>query len=99
MKIALDAMGGDHAPAPEVAGAAMAVREYGVEIVLVGDETLITAELRRQGVEALPGLTVHYASERVEMHDEPSQGARRKSQSPIWGSTETGKKGRALGIR
>src|SRR5712691_4934846 len=50
MKIALDAMGGDHAPAPEVEGAALAVREYGVEIVLVGDETLLTAELRRQGV-------------------------------------------------
>ena len=30
MKVALDAMGGDHAPAAEVEGAALAVREYGV---------------------------------------------------------------------
>src|SRR5437660_11296542 len=78
MKIALDAMGGDHAPAPEVEGAALAVREYGVEIVLVGDETLLTAELRRQGVEALPGMTVHHASQRVEMHEQPSQVVLRK---------------------
>src|SRR5437867_12893755 len=62
MKIALDAMGGDHAPASEVEGAALAVREYGVEVVLVGDDTLLKAELRRQGVGDLPGLTVHHAS-------------------------------------
>src|SRR3989441_9324738 len=95
MKIALDAMGGDHAPAPEVEGAALAVREYGVEIVLVGDETLITAELRRQGVEALPGLTVHHASQRVEMHEQPSQVVRRKRDSSIWVGTELVKKDEA----
>src|SRR3989441_11373587 len=98
MKIALDAMGGDHAPAPEVEGAALAVREYGVEIVLVGDETLITAELRRQGVEALPGLTVHHASQRVEMHEQPSQVVRRKRDSSIWGGTRVGKKDGAARI-
>ena len=42
MKIALDAMGGDHAPAAEVEGAALAVQEYGLEVVLVGDKNLVT---------------------------------------------------------
>src|SRR6266849_946100 len=98
MKIALDAMGGDHAPASEVEGAALAVREYGVAIVLVGDETLLTAELRRQGVEALPGLTVHHASQRVEMHEQPSQVVRRKRDSSIWVGTELVKKDEAVAI-
>src|SRR5881296_348475 len=98
MKIALDAMGGDHAPASEVEGAALAVREYGVEVVLVGDDTLLKAELRRQGVGDLPGLTVHHASQRVEMHEQPSQVVRRKRDSSIWVGTELVKKGEAVAI-
>ena len=38
MKIALDAMGGDHGPGPIVDGAVQAAAESDVEIVLVGDE-------------------------------------------------------------
>jgi len=98
MKIALDAMGGDHAPASEIEGAALAVREYGIEIVLVGDETLVKAELRRQGVGDLPGLTVHHAPQRVEMHEQPSQVVRRKRDSSIWVGTELVKKGEAVAI-
>src|SRR5947209_7885366 len=98
MKIALDAMGGDHAPASEVEGAALAVREYGVEVILVGDDTLLKAELRRQGVGDLPGLTVHHASQRVEMHEQPSQVVRRKRDSSIWVGTELVKKGEAVAI-
>jgi glycerol-3-phosphate acyltransferase PlsX len=98
MKIALDAMGGDHAPAAEVEGAAHAVREYGVEVVLVGDETLVKEEIRRQGLDGLPGLTLHHASQRVEMHEKPSQVVRRKRDSSIWVATELLKKGEAEAV-
>jgi len=98
MKIALDAMGGDHAPAAEVEGAAHAVREYGVEVVLVGDETLVKEEIRRQGLDGLPGLTLHHASQRVEMHEKPSQVVRRKRDSSIWIATELLKKGEAEAV-
>lgn len=98
MRIALDAMGGDHAPASEVEGAVLAVREYGVEVVLVGDDALVREEMRRQGAQGLPGLTVHHASQRVEMHEPPSQVARRKRDSSIWVGTELVKKGEAVGI-
>ena len=37
--IAVDAMGGDHAPRPEVEGSVLAAREYGVHIMLVGHAT------------------------------------------------------------
>ena len=98
MKIAVDAMGGDHAPAAEVEGAALAVREYGVEVVLVGDEVLLKEELRRQGLQGVPGLTLHHASQRVEMHEQPSQVVRRKRDSSIWISTELVKKGEAVAV-
>ena len=95
MRVALDAMGGDHAPAAEVEGAALAVHEYGVEVILVGDETLLKKELCRQGLQGITGLTVHHASQRVEMHEQPSQVVRRKRDSSIWVSAELVKKGEA----
>src|SRR6266542_6386736 len=98
MKIALDAMGGDHAPAAEVEGAALAVREYGVDVILVGDEALLREELRRQGLQSLPGLTIHHASQRVEMHEQPSQVVRRKRDSSIWVACEMVKKGDAAAV-
>ena len=46
MRIALDAMGGDHAPRETVKGAVAAAREHGVEVVLVGRNGAIEAELK-----------------------------------------------------
>ncbi|MBV8892203.1 MAG: phosphate--acyl-ACP acyltransferase, partial [Acidobacteria bacterium] len=45
--IALDAMGSDRAPKPEIEGAIQAARHYGVRVVLVGRESEIRAELDR----------------------------------------------------
>ena len=45
--IAVDAMGGDHAPAPEVAGAIAAVKDYGVRVILVGREDIVRPELAK----------------------------------------------------
>ena len=98
MKIALDAMGGDHAPSAEVEGAALAVREYGVEVVLVGDEVLLKEELARQGFQDLPGITIHHASQKVEMHEQPSQVVRRKRDSSIWIACELVKKGETAAV-
>lgn len=95
MRIALDAMGGDYAPTPEVEGAALAVREYGVDITLVGDEALLKESLRRQALYDIPGLRIQHASQRVEMHEPPSQVVRRKRDSSIWVATELVKKGEA----
>ncbi len=54
MKIALDAMGGDSSPSAEVEGAILAAREFNTEIVLVGDEKLIRAELEKHKLLILP---------------------------------------------
>ncbi len=82
MRIALDAMGGDHAPEACVKGALQAVREHGLEVVLVGDEAALAPELDEAG-EIPPGLHVHHASQVVEMEDHPSTALRRKKDSSL----------------
>ena len=62
MLVALDAMGGDHAPAAIVAGALLARRELGIEIALVGDRAVVEAELARDGVRP-SGIEIVHASE------------------------------------
>ena len=58
-RIVVDAMGSDDFPVPDVIGAVMAAREYGVEIILVGDETKINPLLAEQNPGALPISVVH----------------------------------------
>lgn len=55
MKIIIDAMGGDNAPAEIVRGAALAVKELGASIILVGNETAIRRELGACGDTGLAG--------------------------------------------
>jgi len=67
MRIALDAMGGDHAPGVVIRGAVQAARELGHEIILVGDEARIRPLLDRfAGGLRLP---IIHASQVVEMHE------------------------------
>jgi glycerol-3-phosphate acyltransferase PlsX len=80
--IALDAMGGDHAPRAEVEGAILAAREYGVAVQLVGLEPAVRQELARHRHENLP-IEVVPAAEVVTMTDSPSQAFRRKKESSM----------------
>jgi glycerol-3-phosphate acyltransferase PlsX len=85
VRIALDAMGTDHAPRAEVAGAVHALRELepDIEIVLVGDRELIEAELASH--EGVPSdrLHIHHAPDRVLPGDPPATVVRRKPESSI----------------
>ena len=81
MKIAVDAMGGDHGPAVVVEGAVAAVRELGASVVLVGDKAAIERELSRLG--ATTGVEVRHASQVVGMGESPSQALRRKRDSSL----------------
>jgi glycerol-3-phosphate acyltransferase PlsX len=81
--IAVDAMGSDHAPKPEVEGAIRAVRTLGVKVILVGREEVIRRELaQHDGVESLPIDVVH-ASEHVTMEDAAAQAMRKKRDSSM----------------
>jgi len=67
-KIVIDAMGSDNYPLPDVLGAIMAAREYGVEIILVGDETKVRPLLEERNIDDLPIRIVH-APEMLTMED------------------------------
>ena len=82
MLIALDAMGGDHAPAAIVAGALLARRELGIEIALIGDRQIVEAELARDGVTP-SGIEVVHAAEAITMEEHPAQAVRVKRDASI----------------
>src|SRR3954469_4010604 len=95
--IALDAMGGDLAPAATVEGALRAHRERGLDTLLVGDEPRLRAELRRLG--ASDGeLRIHHATEVVEMGEHPGQALRRKKDSSLRVCFDLCKAGQAAGV-
>ncbi len=68
MRIAVDAMGSDCFPHPDVEGSVLAARELHVEILLVGDETLVRPVLSAHGADGLP-IHVHHAPEMLSMAD------------------------------
>ena len=83
MRIAVDAMGGDHAPERPVAGALAALgdRESDFEIVLVGDEARLSPLLPRDSRSRL--LSVLHAPEAIGMEEPPAAALRRKPGSSI----------------
>ncbi|MGH8927754.1 MAG: phosphate acyltransferase PlsX [Acidimicrobiia bacterium] len=76
--IALDAMGGDRAPAETVAGAVLAAAD-GVDVVLVGDQAI----LKREMAELEADLPIVHASESIEMGADPTRALRQKPDSSI----------------
>ena len=81
--IALDAMGSDRAPKPEVEGAIQAARHYGVRVVLVGREAQIRAELDRHPTALHLPLEILHAEEVITMEDKAAQAVRAKRDSSM----------------
>lgn len=98
MKIAIDAMGGDFGPAPNVEGALQAVDDSDIEVILVGDEPQIRDQLRRLGAADRRRVTVAHAPQTVGMHESPALVARKKRDSSIWVATELVKSGEAQAV-
>src|SRR2546422_3138202 len=96
--IALDAMGSDRAPKPEIEGAIHAARHYGVHVVLVGREPLIRAELGRVPAAASLPIQVVHASEVIAMEDKAVQAVRAKRDSSLRVGLRLVRDGRAAGF-
>ena len=99
MKIALDAVGGDHGLTPNIDGAVQAANAFGVELVLVGPEMAIRAELSSRGIG--PGdarFEVVDAPDVVGMDEEPASACRAKPRSSIMVCAELVAAGRAGGM-
>jgi len=84
IKIAIDCMGGDHGPSVTIPAAVSFVNnEPEAELVLVGLEDVVRAELRKLRAEAHPRLSVRHASEVVTMDDALEVALRRKKDSSM----------------
>ncbi|MDO8525388.1 MAG: phosphate acyltransferase PlsX [Candidatus Omnitrophota bacterium] len=97
MRIAIDAMGSDRAPAVEVEGAIQAVEEFGYDLILVGDEALIKPEIDKRGG-SQGKITVAHSPERIEMYEPAALSVRRKRKSSIVMGMEMLKRGEADGF-
>lgn len=93
MKIALDVMGGDHAPQEIIKGALEAVEAfpYLEKVFLVGQEAKIKEYIK----DPQPKLEIINATEIIEMNDHPSNAYRRKKDASITVATKMVKKGEA----
>src|SRR5579863_4183346 len=95
--IAVDAMGGDNAPRPEVEGSVLAARELGVRVILVGQPNVVRAELAKHAAPNLP-IDIVPASEVITMEDHPAQAFRRKKDSSVHVAARLVKDGKADGM-
>jgi len=95
--IAVDAMGSDTAPLPEVEGAIQAAQAGHAEVLLVGPEDVLHRELTKRGAKDLKIEVVH-ASEAVTMEDEAAKAFRRKRDSSIRVAARLVRDGKADGL-
>jgi glycerol-3-phosphate acyltransferase PlsX len=96
--IAVDAMGGDHFPKPEVAGAVQAAEQFGVKVILVGLQDAIAAELNlHSGWKSLP-IEIRHASEQITMEDSAGKAMRAKKDSSIRVACRLVREGTAQGV-
>jgi glycerol-3-phosphate acyltransferase PlsX len=95
MRIALDAMGGDYAPAVTVEGAIETLSYYDdIDIILVGDELSVRAELQSKKYSP-DRISIKHASQAVGMDESPSVAIRKKKDSSIRKAIELVKQGEA----
>ena len=96
--IALDAMGADRAPKPEVEGAILAARHYDVEVLLIGREDAVRAELDQHPAWKRLPIEIVPASEVITMREKAAQAVRSKRDSSMRVGLRLVRHGRAAGF-
>jgi glycerol-3-phosphate acyltransferase PlsX len=96
--IALDAMGSDRRPKPEIEGAIQAARHYGIHVLLVGPEPTIREELKRHPFAAGLPISIVHASEVISMEDKAVQAVRAKRDSSMRVGLRLVRDGKAQGF-
>src|ERR1700751_2453741 len=96
--IALDAMGSDRAPRPEIEGAIQAARHFGTRVLLIGPEEELQAELDRHPWASRLPLEVVHASQVITMEDKAVQAVRAKRDSSMRVGLRLVREGKAAGF-
>ena len=94
VRVAVDAMGGDYAPAEVVRGALQAARNKGVEIILVGPEERLRAELATHGAANFP-LHIHHTDQLIADGEPPAAALRKKPRASVAVAARLVQEGRA----
>ncbi len=97
MKIAVDAMGGDNAPAVVIKAVVDYIKDnpLGAEIILVGDESRIRNELTHLKATSIKNISIFHASQVIEMHELPVLAIRKKKDSSMVKAASLVKEGKA----
>ena len=98
LTIAVDAMGGDHAPKNEVEGAIRAARDYDVRVILVGKEEVLHRELAQHDGHRSLAVEIRHASERISMDEHAAKAVRSKRDSSIRVASRLVRDGLAHGV-
>jgi glycerol-3-phosphate acyltransferase PlsX len=98
LTIAVDAMGSDNCPKPEVEGALLAAKSFDVKVILVGRQDALTRELDRHYEWRNLPIEVHHASEVVTMEDTAGRALRGKKDSSIRVASRLVRDGVAHGV-
>jgi glycerol-3-phosphate acyltransferase PlsX len=98
LTIAVDAMGGDHAPKSEVEGAIRAVRAYDVRVILVGREDVLRRELAQHDGHRSLNVEIQHASEQITMDEHAAKAVRAKRDSSIRVASRLVREGIAHGL-
>lgn len=95
MRIALDALGGDFGATPNVLGAVQAAKEFGYNIILVGDEKLIKAELAQLKAYPQDKISIINAPNVIDMGANPARECRSKKDASVVVCARLVKEGKA----
>ena len=82
MKIIVDGFGGDNAPLAVLEGCAAAVKEYGVDLIVTGDENIIKKTAAEHQI-SLDKIEIVHAPDVISMHDDPVSLLKVKSESSM----------------
>ena len=96
--IAVDAMGSDRAPRPEIEGAILAARQHHVRVLLVGREDVLRQELAHHHQAARLPIEIVHASEAITMEDKAAQALRAKRDSSMRVGLRLVREGQAAGF-
>lgn len=97
MWMAVDAISGDHGPGPLVLGSISAALELDAHVILVGDEAVLSAELKKHGYSG-SNIRIVHASEVITMEDSPAMAVRQKRDASVNVAAKLVASGEALGF-
>lgn len=93
MRIIVDGFGGDNAPLAVLEGCAMAVKEYGVELTVTGDEDVLRKTAQENGI-SLEHISFHHAPSVITMEDEPTSILKEKADCSMAAAFQLVKEGK-----